>query len=119
MTPSSSSLPAHPTPPSRSELSPATARAPLKAAPYLALALLEIERGEYVKAERTLAKVLYLAPGLPEAHYRTGQLLARRGSLSAARRSFLTALEAANASGEEELRWVSLIDAELSRLERR
>jgi Tfp pilus assembly protein PilF len=94
------------------------ARAPFKAAPYLALALLEIERNEHLKAERTLSKVLYLAPDLPEAHYRMGLLLARRGSLTAARRSFMNALRAATSCGEEGLHWVSRIAAELSRLER-
>jgi Tfp pilus assembly protein PilF len=100
-------------------VSAAIARAPLKAAPYLERALLEIERNEHLKAERTLAKVLYLAPDLAEAHYRMGLLLARRGSLSAARRSFMNALQAATSSGEQALRWVSLVGAELSRLERR
>jgi chemotaxis protein methyltransferase CheR len=106
-------------PPSLSTVNAAIARAPLKAAPYLSRALLEIERNEHLKAERTLAKVLYLAPDLAEAHYRMGLLLARRGSLSAARRSFMNALQAATSSGEEALRWVSLVGAELARLERR
>jgi hypothetical protein len=77
-----------------------------------------MERGEHLKAERTLAKVLFLAPDLPEAHYRMGQLLARRGSLSAARRSFLNVFEIPMADEEDALRWASLIGAELSRLER-
>jgi Flp pilus assembly protein TadD len=99
-------------------LNAAIARAPLKAAPYLARALLEIERNEYLKAERTLAKVLHLAPDLAEAHYRLGLLLARRGSLSAARRSFMNALRVSASSGEDSLRWVSLVGAELAQLER-
>jgi hypothetical protein len=48
-----------------------------------------------------------------------GLLLARRGSLAAARRSFLNALQAASVSGREELHWVALVGAELARLERR
>lgn len=106
-------------PSSLAAASAAIARAPLKAAPYLTRALLEIERNEYLKAERTLAKVLYLAPDLAEAHYRMGLLLARRGSPMAARRSFLNALQAASVSGREELHWVALVGAELARLERR
>jgi tetratricopeptide (TPR) repeat protein len=108
-------------PPSLSSVSVAFARAPLKAAPYLTLALIEIDRNEYLKAERTLAKVIRLAPDFPEAHYRMGLLLARRGSLSLARRSFSNALEAAISSGrdvEEEERWVSLVRAALLKLAR-
>jgi Flp pilus assembly protein TadD len=106
-------------PPSQSSLKAAIARAPLKAAPYLVLALLEIERNEYMAAERTLAKVLYLAPDLVDAHYRLGLLQARRGSFGAARRSFFNALRAATARGDEAPDWARIIGVELARMDRK
>src|SRR6185436_10376367 len=72
--------PGHPA--SREEAERAVANAPLSAAPYFALALLELELDEHEAAERALKKVLYLAPNLSEAHYRLGLLRLRRGDVT-------------------------------------
>jgi tetratricopeptide (TPR) repeat protein len=103
----------------RDEAERAIARSPLDAAPYFALALLELELDEHDAAEAALKKVLYLAPNLAEAHYRLGLLRLRRGDVEGARRSLWNALDLLRRGDEGTPSWAASLGLSLAALEER
>ncbi len=79
--------------------------------------MLELERNDYLAAEASLRRALYLAPDHAEAHYRLGLLCARRADSKSARRSFFNALDVARARGAAGLGLAALIGAQLGKLD--
>ncbi len=97
---------------------PAATQIELDAESYYHASMLELERDDYVAAEVSLRRTLYLAPEHAEAHYRLGLLCARRGEAAAARRSYFNALELVRKRGAAGLGLAALIGAQLGKLDK-